>query len=312
MQTKLMRIVVGLFAAGAAMCAVAQIKWVPTYKAALKQANTTKKLVMIEFYTAWDLDPNYVKDSPGQKLENDTFKDPYAQKVANKFVPVRLNIDKEGKDIGKKFHITNYPTVLFVDSKENPVGIIDGYEDATEFIKHGNQFIKDYADMPKMESALRRNPKDLTAISRLGVIYADRYQISPALAKLNKAEEIDPKNGTDKLSDLYNAVGDYYQNASQFDSAIPYFQKSADTAKTTDDRAYGYLSIVTCFLTIDPPDSPKNPNRLVANMKKSVPMLQACLKLPKLKDDDKKLAEQMLRLATAISNAKLPDDGGGD
>lgn len=312
MQTKLMRIVVGLLAAGAAVAALAQIKWVPTYKAALKQAKTTKKIVMIEFYTAWDLDPNYVKDSPGQKLENDTFKDPYAQKVANKFVPVRLNVEKEGKELGKKFHITNYPTVLFVDSNENAVGIIDGYEDATEFIKHGNQFIKDYADMPKMESALKHNSKNLAAIARLGTIYANRYQIATALAHLKKAEEIDPKNGTDRLSGLYNAVGDYYQSASQFDSAIPYFQKSADTAKTTDDRAYGYLSIVTCYLTIDPPDSPKNANRLVANMKKSVPMLQACLGLPKLKDDDKKLAEQMLRLATAISNSKFPDDGGGD
>src|ERR1041384_506623 len=107
MQMKAMRIVIGLLAAGAAVASLAQIKWAPNYKAALKQAKASKKLVMVEFYAGWDLDPNYRKGTPGQRMEEETFKDHGSQAVANKFVPVRVDVVKS-KELGAKYHITNY------------------------------------------------------------------------------------------------------------------------------------------------------------------------------------------------------------
>src|SRR4051812_19579160 len=130
MQNKLMRFAVGLATLSAAALSFAQIKWVSNYQTALKEAKASNKLVMIEFYTSWDQN--------GQRLEAATFTEAAAQKVANKCVPVRINVEKEGKELGQKFHITNYPTVLFIDKAENPVGIIDGFETADEFVKHGN------------------------------------------------------------------------------------------------------------------------------------------------------------------------------
>ncbi len=286
---KQLRSIVTLAAAVAACSAFGDIKWAATYKAAMDQAKTGRKLVMVEFYATWD--------SNSQHLEQGTFSDKTAQGIIGKCVPVRINIEKEGKDLGKKFHITNYPTVLFVDNAENVAGIIDGYETPDEFVKHGKAFLKDHADLPGVEAKYKSNSKDLDAITHLGVIYADRYQIQPALGKLAEAQKIDPSNKTDKLSDLYNDVADYYQNAGQYDPAIKYFKVAAETSKTTDKRAYGYLSIVACYLSmaqLDPSidyEKPITPEQGRAFLKAAQPYVEAALKLPNLKPDDMKIAK---------------------
>src|SRR4051812_44159109 len=128
MQKKLMRLGVGLFSACAAVSALAQIRWAQNYPAALNQAKGTNKLVMVEFYTDWDV--------WGKRLETQTFSDKKVIALSGKVIPVRVNVEGTGRDLGKKFKITNYPTLVFVDKNGNDVGTIDGYEGPDEFVKH--------------------------------------------------------------------------------------------------------------------------------------------------------------------------------
>ncbi|HVT10860.1 MAG TPA: thioredoxin fold domain-containing protein [Fimbriimonadaceae bacterium] len=313
---KLMRILAGLAVLAAAAVATAQIKWVPNFQTAMKRAKATHKAVMIEFYTAWDLDPTYRENTPGQQLEHETFADKAAQAVANKFVPVRIDVEKEGKDLGKKYHITNYPTVLFLDNKENVIGIIDGFEPAEEFVKHGNSFLRDLADYPSTWAKYKKNKKNLAAVTRLGEIYANRYDIDQALQKLAEAEKIDPANKTGKLSDLYNNIADYYQNASKYDPAIKYFKKTAETSKVTDKLAYANLSIVACYFSKDVPSDPSaQPDaptikKIRANFAAAKPYVEATLKLPHLKAEDRQIAVQDQRQIDQVLGGTIDDDGG--
>jgi tetratricopeptide (TPR) repeat protein len=286
MQSNLLRLGAGFLATVAACSALGQIKWAPTFSAAMTEAKSSNKLIMIEFYASWD--------QFGHRLETDTFSEPPAQAVANKFVPVRLNVEKEGKELGAKFHITNYPTVLFIDRNENVVGVIDGYETSDEFVKHGNTFLKDEKELPGLEVKYRSHPKNIDAVTGIGVVYADRYQIADALEKASEAEKIDPTNKSDKITDLYNAIGDYYQNASNFDPAIKYFQKAINS-RVTDKKAYAYLSIVTCYFSLAQldglqHDDPITPDKGRGYLKLAKPYLDACQKLS-LKDEDKKIAD---------------------
>jgi tetratricopeptide (TPR) repeat protein len=303
MQTKLMRLTLGAAAALAASFTFADIKWMPSYQAAIHEAKSTNKLVMVEFYAPWDLHGISAPNWCG-RMEGETFKDPKSQEVAARFVPVRLNVDKDGKELKARFHVTNYPTVLFLDKNESVVGVIDGFEDVAEFTKHGNLFLKDHAEFGPAMAKYKTNPKDLDAVTRLGTIYGDRYQIAEALAKVKEAEAIDSANKTDKVSDLYNSVGDYYQNASKFEPAIKYFQKAADTSKSTDKRAYAYLSIATCLFTMDPSEGPEPTAKQLANAKAAIAPLQACLKLPNLKPDDKDLATRLLEAAKRATSGR--------
>jgi|GEM_PF-2474107 len=309
MEIRPVRLAASLAALFVIASAVGAIKWAPNFPAALNQAKAAKKLVMVEFYTSWDVNG---KDKSGTpllnwcgKLEKETFADPSAQKVIAKFIAVRVNVEKEGKDLGTKFHVTNYPTVLFLDGSENACGTIDGFESADEFVKHGNSFLKDYADFPGAEAKYKVNPKDLNAVSRLAAIYGDRYEIDKALAKLSEAEKLDPNNTSEKLSDAYSNIGDYYQNASKFDAAIPYFKKEAVTSKITDKRAYGYLSIVACYFSKDAPTDPGEAPSAgeIKSIRDDFKILKdyvtTTLALPNLKKEDRQIATQDL---TEIDN----------
>src|SRR4051812_32030852 len=116
MQTKLMKLAVGVVAGLMTVSAFGQIKWAPNYQSAIMQAKGAGKLVMIEFYTTWDKN--------GKKLEAGTFADKKVIAAASKFVNVRVNIEKEGKELGAKYHITNYPSLLFIDGAGRDLGII--------------------------------------------------------------------------------------------------------------------------------------------------------------------------------------------
>lgn len=291
MQIKLTRI--GLGAVCVAACAMSQaagINWQPNYEAALKQAKATNKILMVEFYTDWD--------QWGKRLNRDTFGEAESIAAASKFVPVRVNVEKEGVDLAKRYHITNYPTVLFVAKDGRDVGTIDGFEQPAEFVKHAEAFLTDYNKEPGLRQKYNANPKNLDAVAGLGTIEADRYHIAAALNKIHEAEALDPKNATGKLSDLYNAVGDHYQNASKFDSAITYFKKAADTSKVTDKKAYALLSIATCYLTMDrPSEQPSDADiavlrpKIIDHFKKALPYIKQAKALPNLKAEDKKIAD---------------------
>src|SRR5579862_7939897 len=301
MQKNSMRTLVALAIVASAATALGQIKWMPSSQAALDHAKETNRLVMVEFYATWD------KNS--QNLDTATFGDKAAQGVANKFVPVRVNVDKEGKDLAGKFHVTNYPTVLFMDKSQKVDGIIDGFEDATEFIKHGNSFLQDYADEPAAEKKYKANPKNLDAVARLGAIYADRYQIAPALNKLAEAERLDPNNASGKLTDMYSNIGDYYQNASQYEPAVKYFKKEAETSKLTDKRAYGYLSIVACYFSMDVPSdpnqapTPEEVKKIREHFKVLRDYVKTTLALPNLKKEDRDIADQDLNQIETLLQA---------
>ncbi|HTQ10588.1 MAG TPA: hypothetical protein VMI31_10990 [Fimbriimonadaceae bacterium] len=311
------RLVAALAASLVAASAFGAVKWQPSFAAAEKQAKASNKLIMVEFYTSWSVNG---KDQSGEplanwcgRMEKETLADATSQKVIAKLIPVRVNIEKEGQALGAKFDVKNYPTLLFLDPSENSCGVIDGFETADEFVKHANSFLKDYADFPAAQAKHQADPKNLDAVARLAAIYADRYQIDMALTLLGKAEKLDPTNASGKLTDVYSNVGDYYQNASKFDAAIPYFKKEEETSKLTDKRAYGYLSIAACYFSKDNPADPSDINpALVAKIRENFmaakPFVDACLKLPNLKDADKKIADDDMKQIQQIT--RLPDDGG--
>lgn len=298
MRTLSLRAASALALVLAAGLSFAAIPWAPSYKSALATAKKAKKLVMVECYTTWD--------PWGKKLEADTFSDPAVEKVIRKFVPVRMEVENKEKAFGARYHVTNYPTVLFLDPHEKVVGVIDGFEQPEDFIKHANAFLKDYADFPKTAARAAKHPKDVAAVARLGEIYATRYDIAPALAKLKQAEALDPNNRADKLTKLYNAVGDYYQNASRFTTAIPYFQKAGNTSKSTDQRAYGYLSIVSCYFSMVQ-DEKGTPETKIGYVKSAIALCEKTLKLPNLKAEDRKIANDYLTAAK-----RAVDSAGGD
>ncbi len=114
----------GTVSAGAAE----KVRWVPGVEAAKKEAAKGKKLVMVDFYTDWC---GYCK-----KLDKETYPDPAVVKeLKANYVSVKLNAEKEGANLAKRFNVTGYPTILFLTSGGKEVTRIPGYMPPAGFAK---------------------------------------------------------------------------------------------------------------------------------------------------------------------------------
>jgi thioredoxin-related protein len=112
------------------------IKWMG-YTDGINESKKTGKPVMIDFYTTWC---KYCK-----MLDETTYKDPgVAQAVNSSFVAIKVNAEGEDKvmyegasiterDLAAKYGVTGFPSIWFLDGKQQKIGQIPGYESAQDF-----------------------------------------------------------------------------------------------------------------------------------------------------------------------------------
>jgi len=107
---------------------LSEIDWVQQdYTAALAKAETDGKLLMIDVYTDWCM--------PCKKMDKETFHEKNVVDKAANFVTLKLDAEKgQGPEVQKKFGVTGYPTILFVNGKGELVHSVLGYQDGAAFI----------------------------------------------------------------------------------------------------------------------------------------------------------------------------------
>lgn len=89
------------------------LTYASTYEEGLKRALAQNKLAMVKFYATWC--------APCKDLDN-ALADPFVVREAAAVVPIKVDGDSEiGKQLGRKYGVDSYPTVVFVDGKEREV-----------------------------------------------------------------------------------------------------------------------------------------------------------------------------------------------
>lgn len=134
------------------------IQW-NTFDRGLAQAAKENKVVMVEFFATWC---GYCK-----KMDAQVFPDARVQKqLAKYFVPVRVTESSEhkvmfeGQSVTEKaltqqFGVTGFPTLVFINSKGEPITNIPGFVEADklhgalQFIGSGAYEKMDYATFQK-------------------------------------------------------------------------------------------------------------------------------------------------------------------
>jgi len=102
------------------------LPWERDLPTALERAGSEKKLVMVDLYTDWC--------GWCRRLDQTTLSDSDVQKSLARFVSVRLNADKDGMDLARRFNVDGYPTILFLDARGDEVGRIPGYLEPRPFL----------------------------------------------------------------------------------------------------------------------------------------------------------------------------------
>ena len=96
----------------------AEITWLTDYDAALKLAQSTNKLVVVDFFATWC--------GPCKMMERDTFSDEKVQQQLANFVPLKIDVDRQPQ-LAAKYGIEGYPTTLVIDATGKPITGAVGY-----------------------------------------------------------------------------------------------------------------------------------------------------------------------------------------
>lgn len=206
--------------------------------------------------------------------------------MAGQFVPVKLNPekDKEGAAASKKYDVSGFPSVVFLDGSGAVVGRIGGYLPPDGFSQEMKKVAAAQKELPLYQSRLKKNPKDVQAIGKLAAIYAGRGDSQRAAALLQNGEKVDPQNKGGYLAAAYNAVGDSLCENDQYDKAAPYYQKAAATGKSPRDVSAAHCNLAICRLQQN-------------NAKAAITEAQAALKVPNAPADVKAQAQKVLDYA---------------
>ena len=103
-----------------------------TYEEALKKAKKTGKLVFIDVYTVWC--------GPCKKMARDSFTQPEVAKLYNKnFINIKIEAEKDadGPVISRKYKVSGYPTLLFLDEDGVVKKSLLGYQTGDQLLSHG-------------------------------------------------------------------------------------------------------------------------------------------------------------------------------
>ena len=260
-----------LWTAGIARAADS-IRWEKSYSDAVESAKKSNKLIMVDFYTDWC---GWCK-----KLDADTYTDKKVIALSEQIVTVKVDAEKEGVEQAKKYGVTGFPTILFLNTEGKLEGKIVGYQAAATFADSLTKFIGAHKEVPMLEAALAKNPKDGESAAKLAVFYAAQSDVEKTEAVLKTAEANSPKSAA--LPAAYNALADIYQEKQDFAKAIPLFRKAIKTGSDPKDLAYAHISIAFCYM-----EQQKTSD--------AIPELKATLAVPNVPADLKKQAQDVLK-----------------
>lgn len=111
-----------------------EIQWAQSWDSALFRARSEEKVVLVTFYADWCI---WCK-----KLEDTTLSDSaVASFLAEKTVPVRLDVDGAGEELSDQYRVDGLPTVLVLNNDGTEIGRIPGYLPPKGFLERIRSFV---------------------------------------------------------------------------------------------------------------------------------------------------------------------------
>jgi thiol-disulfide isomerase/thioredoxin len=214
------------------------ISWAKDWSAAQASAKAQKKLIMVDFFTSWC---GWCK-----KLDQDTYTDAKVVKLASQMVSVKLDAEKEGRQLAAKYSVQGFPTILFIDPAGELVGRIGGYLPPAGFAEEMTRAQTSFADLPKIQAALKAKPEDGEANAKMALMLAGRGKLKEAEAHLERAEKAGYTG--QPLAQAVNGVADLYQTSGKLEEALKLFKKNDQAGVKAAQRSYAMISIVSCYL----------------------------------------------------------------
>ncbi len=213
------------------------IAWAKSYEAAVKSARASNKLILVDFYTDWC---GYCK-----KLDAEVFPHPKVVQFSGQLVAVRVDAEREGKALAKKYAVSGFPTILYLDADGGEWGRMPGFLPAEPFVQMAGEALKRFKEQPLLEAKLKQTPNDFALAADLTERFARQGNEKKALWAAGLMEK-GPRSA--KWAPACGALGGYYLRKESGTKARGWFQKSLTTAVESRDKAYAHFGLAFCFI----------------------------------------------------------------
>lgn len=128
-----------------------------TFEQAIETAKTEKKLVFVDFYTDWC--------GPCKMMAKKVFPQKELGDYMNeKFVSIKLNAEKEGKELAAAYKVAGYPTFIILDTEKKVVFKKTGGADASEFMAEIERNVNPNMSPEQMEKRYKAGDRSLSLV----------------------------------------------------------------------------------------------------------------------------------------------------
>jgi thioredoxin-related protein len=104
-----------------------ELEWQADWASARRVASEHGKPIMVDFYTDWCY---WCK-----RLERDTYPDRDVARLSDRQVSLKLNAEREGRELARKHGVRSYPTIVYFDPQGKEIGRVAGYLAAPQSIQ---------------------------------------------------------------------------------------------------------------------------------------------------------------------------------
>jgi len=214
-------------------------EWEESLDMALATAKKESKPVFIEFYVTWQ--------QWCRILDEKTLTDTDVVKLSYKFACVRVD-GKESPQLVKKYKVTGYPTIVFLNSRGEQVHRLVGFIPPRPFeremkdIAEGREPAREFAQLEKS------NPKEFRQLVLLAIGYLKRQDWDKAINAYEQALKASPGvNSREAEQVIYSLcqLYDYKGKADKSEKLLLRLLKTegADKIKVHDMLGHTYLSL---------------------------------------------------------------------
>ena len=213
--------------------------WEHDFDTARAISEATGRPIMIDFWATWC--------GPCKMMNAQTFPDARVIEKSVAVVPLKLDVDREGKQLAKKYQITAMPTILFINAEGEVQDRLVGARGPEMFAEKLDGV--SYNELVKAKTVLRKDASNGEANAAAAALYAMRGELEFAESALHKAEEAGYQGP--HLARMYINYGDYYRSQKKPDEALDAFRKADSPEHDTALRAYAKLRMMELYLAQD-------------------------------------------------------------
>jgi thioredoxin-like negative regulator of GroEL len=212
------------------------IRWERNFEEAMKRARLAGKPLMIDFWANWC--------GWCHRLDQTTYVDPTVTKLAEDFVPVKVNTEGGMKDeqIARRYGVSSLPTIAFVSPSGRPLMRLTGFQGPGQFPKTLEVAKQMAIRVMAMEEALQKNPRDSVALGGMGVHLFEQESYDESRQFLDKALRHDADRPAEERKRTRMMLGAIHQYDSRLAEAEVLFKEALQIKPASDvDARVMYL-----------------------------------------------------------------------